>query len=57
MHGKSLGKGRNLKMSFLFIDIETDDSGGCELDFYRSHGVTFQAMTSSQHLQQVYNLS
>ena len=35
-------------MSFLFIDIETDDSEGCGLDPYRSQVVTFQAMTSAK---------
>jgi len=35
-------------MSFLFIDIETDDSEGFGLDPYRSKVVTFQAMTSAK---------
>ena len=35
-------------MSFLFVDIETDDSEGCGLDPYRSQVVTFQAMTSAK---------
>ena len=35
-------------MSFLLIDIETDDSEGCGLDPYRSQIVTFQAMTSAK---------
>jgi DNA polymerase-1 len=34
-------------MSFIFIDIETDDSQGFGLDPYRSKVVTFQAMTSA----------
>jgi DNA polymerase-1 len=34
-------------MSFIFIDIETDDSNGFGLDPYRSKVVTFQAMTSA----------
>jgi DNA polymerase-1 len=36
-------------MSFLFIDIETDDSEGCGLDPYRSQVVTFQATTSAKN--------
>ena len=36
-------------MSFLFIDIETDDSEGCGLDPQRSQLVTFQAMTSAKN--------
>jgi DNA polymerase I len=35
-------------MSFIFIDIETDDSDGFGLDPYRSTVVTFQAMTSAK---------
>jgi DNA polymerase-1 len=35
-------------MSFLCIDIETDDSEGYGLDPYRSQVVTFQSMTSAK---------
>jgi DNA polymerase I-like protein with 3'-5' exonuclease and polymerase domains len=35
-------------MSFIFIDIETDDSKGFGLDPYRSTVVTFQAMTTAK---------
>lgn len=35
-------------MSFIFIDIESDDSNGFGLDPYRSTVVTFQAMTAAK---------